>query len=189
MVVAGLLLLAPWLVGRGVRPQLTSIPPARPTTATPVGWPALPPLGTMVPATPATSPPPAPRRPPRVGAGVERLLLALVNAARAQYGCPAVRLDRRLSAAAAGHTQDMARNDLFSHTGSNDSTPLDRAEALGYPGGVSENIARGYATPRAVMAGWLASPPHRANILSCSARVMGAAYIPGGQWWTEMFGE
>ena len=185
LVVAGLLLLVPRVVGSGLRPQLTDIPLAILSTVPPV---AVPPLGTMIPA-PTAAATPATRVPlPPIYADIEQQVLALVNAARLQQGCQPVRLDGRLSAAARGHTEDMAVHDMFSHQGSNGSTPLQRAQARGYPGPVGENIARGYPTPQAVMAGWLASPPHRANILNCSARVMGAAYLAAGEWWTEMFG-
>ncbi len=45
---------------------------------------------------------------------------------------------------------------------------------------VGENLARGYSTAHAVVKAWLASPPHRANLLG-SWRSIGTA-IRGGVW-------
>jgi uncharacterized protein YkwD len=44
------------------------------------------------------------------------------------------------------------------------------ALACGYGKVVGENIGFGYASPRAVVAGWLASPGHRANIVNHASR-------------------
>jgi uncharacterized protein YkwD len=54
----------------------------------------------------------------------------------------------------------------------------------------AENIAQGQATPAAVMADWMASAGHRANILDCDLTTLGVgvAYGPGGPWWTQDFG-
>ena len=77
--------------------------------------------------------------------------------------------------------------------GSNGSDPGDRLRAAGYrtDGGWAENIASGYGNPAAVMAGWMASPGHRANILNCSLRALGVgvARSDGGRlYWTQDFG-
>jgi uncharacterized protein YkwD len=55
---------------------------------------------------------------------------------------------------------------------------------------VGENIARGYPTGRAVVRGWMGSPPHRANILRPQYRLMGIGAARGhGQWWSsQLFG-
>jgi uncharacterized protein YkwD len=118
-------------------------------------------------------------------------ILSRVNAERAKAGCKAVVLDPRLAAAAAGHAQDMATNNYFSHTSRDGRTFVDRIKAQGYPVPRSENIAAGQPTVTAVMDAWMASAGHRANILDCSAVAMGAASANGGSYgiyWVQDFG-
>lgn len=51
--------------------------------------------------------------------------------------------------------------------------------------------ASGYPTPEAVVAAWLNSPGHRANIHNCEARAIGlgvAESADGTRYWTLVFG-
>ena len=124
-------------------------------------------------------------------ASVAGQILSLVNTERAAAGCKPVTLDSRLTAAAAGHAQDMAANDYFSHASKDGRTFVDRITAQGYPAPRSENIAAGQPTVAAVMGAWMASSGHRANILDCSATQMGAASAKGGSfgiYWVQDFG-
>jgi len=207
------LLVAPRLIGTGVRPRLIGDAAPAAVEVPTVGRPGAgaPPGTTRAPRTtaaPDSSRPPArqPATPPtgsraRLPAGLpagpsappataayDRQILALVNSARSGNGCGALALDSRLQAAAREHTRDMAGSGRFSHTGTDASTPFQRAAAHGFTGAVGENIARGYETPRAVMNAWMASPGHRANILNCDFRLLGVGYVAGGSWWTEIFG-
>ena len=50
-----------------------------------------------------------------------------------------------------------------------------------------ENIAKGYATPEAVVKGWMNSPGHRANRLNKSFTHIGVGYVENGNYWTQMF--
>lgn len=118
-------------------------------------------------------------------------VVRLVNVARAAAGCGPVRVDSRLTTAARLHSEDMARQDYFSHTSVDGRSPWDRIEAQGYRAGSAENIAAGYATPAAVMDGWMNSPGHRANILACSSQAIGVGLGRGGSYgtyWTQDFG-
>jgi uncharacterized protein YkwD len=71
-----------------------------------------------------------------------------------------------LQAAAESHAQYLSRTGNFSHTA--------RAEPRSVPGRrtgyqaclVAENIARGQPDIRSVVADWMTSPGHRANILN-----------------------
>lgn len=64
-----------------------------------------------------------------------------VNAYRAQSGLPAYNVNTQLVRAAQAHANDMACNQLFSHTGSNGSTIKSRVAASGYTAAfVSENV-------------------------------------------------
>ena len=130
-------------------------------------------------------------RPTTTAAAPATQILTRVNAERAKAGCKAVVLDPRLTAAAAGHAQDMATNNYFSHTSRDGRTFVDRIKAQGYPVPRSENIAAGQPTVTAVMDAWMASAGHRANILDCSAVAMGAASANGGSYgiyWVQDFG-
>ena len=118
-------------------------------------------------------------------------VVRLVNVERARAGCTAVRVDARLATAARLHSEDMARQDYFSHTSLDGRSPWDRIGAQGYAYGSAENIAAGYATPAAVMTGWMNSPGHRANILNCSNKALGVGIGHGGSYgiyWTQDFG-
>jgi uncharacterized protein YkwD len=136
-------------------------------------------------------------------AAVSRRVLALTNQARAQARhcgargfppAPALTLSAALTRAARAHAQDMAAHRIFSHTGSDGSTPGTRVSRAGYRWSmVGENIASGVGTARAVVAGWLASPHHCANIMTAGYRQMGVAFAispanPQYIDWTEDFG-
>lgn len=125
-------------------------------------------------------------------------IVELTNQERARAGCGPLRVNVQLVQAAQGHSEDMAFNDFFSHTGSNGSSPWDRMEAAGYRWReAGENIAAGYTTPQAAMNGWMNSEGHRNNILRCSFEEIGVGYIyrqndPGAvtyrHYWTQLFG-
>jgi uncharacterized protein YkwD len=126
-----------------------------------------------------------------VGAsGPEGEVVRLTNQERAKAGCPALRVDQRLVLSARRHSADMAANDYFSHTSQNGDSPWIRMERAGYPRPGAENIAKGHASPAAVMEGWMNSSGHRANILNCGLRAIGVGVQTGsgGPWWTQNFG-
>ncbi|MGF7235729.1 MAG: CAP domain-containing protein [Frankia sp.] len=119
-------------------------------------------------------------------------VVTLTNAQRATAGCPALTLDGRLTAAAEAHSVDMAVHNYFGHNSQVGTTPFQRMVAAGYNFTVAaENIAAGQTTPAAVMAAWMASPGHRANILNCALRQIGVGFASGGtygSYWTQDFG-
>lgn len=138
---------------------------------------------------------------------VDQQVIDLVNQQRQQHGCAALTRSAQLSSAATAHSQDMALHDLFSHTGSDGSTMVSRAVAAGYNYSMlAENLAAGAATAEEVVAGWMNSPGHRANILNCDLRELGVGYyvqmddqsnvrLDNGQisgpyryYWTQDFG-
>jgi uncharacterized protein YkwD len=91
-------------------------------------------------------------------------LLRAVNQTRAAHGLRALRIDVRLVRAARSHSQEMLRGDYFTHGDFHG-----RMVAFHVQGPTAgENLAWGngqYATPATVIAEWLASPEHRANLL------------------------
>lgn len=113
--------------------------------------------------------------------------LCLVNRERRAAGERALRPNARLRRAAQTHSRSMAFEDYFEHVGPGGVTPLARLRAVGYISSsragyeVGENIAWGtlyLATPRAVVAAWMASPAHRANILDARFRETGIGVTP-----------
>lgn len=68
-----------------------------------------------------------------------------VNAYRTRSGLPAYTVHPDLTLAAQAHANDMACNNLFVHTGSDDSTPQSRVALSGYiASSVSENVYGSY---------------------------------------------
>ena len=85
-----------------------------------------------------------------------------------------------LTQSAEAHTQDMVANNFFSHTGSNGSTLANRVDATGYTwSSLGENIAAGYPTIDAVLAGWMGSDGHCANLMNPSFNQIGLVCVPG----------
>ncbi|MBV2354071.1 CAP domain-containing protein [Streptomyces sp. J2-1] len=121
--------------------------------------------------------------------GFAARIVSLVNSERAKVGCPALTLNAELTEAAQEHSADMASHATMSHTGSDGSDPGARITAAGYTwSAYGENVAYGYSTPEQVMAGWMASSGHRANILNCSFREIGVGLSQPGDYWTQDFG-
>ncbi|MEV6678831.1 CAP domain-containing protein [Streptomyces erythrochromogenes] len=126
-----------------------------------------------------------------VNGDAESAVLALVNKERAAAGCGALTSNPKLSAAARGYSDTMARAGVMSHTGPDGSTMTSRVEAAGYKwSNLGENIARGQADANAVMKAWMNSSGHRANILNCAFKEIGIGVHKGdgGPWWTQNFG-
>lgn len=113
--------------------------------------------------------------------GYEGTVLELINEERQDQGLPAYTTDSRLRSASLVHATDLACNDFFSHTGSDDSSPSERVSAQGYSwSSVGENIYAGsgsYGSPSSAFQGWMDSPGHRANILSSSFTQIGVGYV------------
>jgi len=120
-----------------------------------------------------------------------RATLCLLNGERARRHLDPLILNRRLSAAARGHSRAMVEQRFFSHTSLDGSSFVDRIRRSGYLEGargwsVGENIAYGsgrLSTPRAIGRAWMNRPGHRANILSTSYQSIGigiAGGTPGG---------
>ena len=85
-----------------------------------------------------------------------------------------------LAQAAAGHSQDMATHNFFSHTGSDGRTLAQRIDAAGYDwSSIGENIAAGQGSINTVVDGWIASPGHCANLLSPGLTQVGLACVRG----------
>lgn len=118
----------------------------------------------------------------------EQEVVRLVNAERAKYGLAALTEDWELSRVARYKSQDMHDNRYFAHTSPIYGTPFQMIRAFGLSYRTAgENIAMGYATPAAVVAGWMNSEGHRANILSSAYTKIGVGYVADGRYWTQQF--
>lgn len=94
----------------------------------------------------------------------EQALIAEVNRTRAAYGLGRLRLDLTLERAARAHSRSMLSSGAFAH-----GSFQRRLSSFGARGpALGENLAWGVgsrSSARAIVAGWLASPGHRANLL------------------------
>ena len=108
----------------------------------------------------------------------EKALLRQMNRIRAQHGLRGLRADHHLERAARFHTHQMLGSGTFAH-GAFGS----RMVAFAVAGRVAgENIAWGTGsrgTARAIVAAWLASPAHRANLLSATYSRVGVGDLVG----------
>jgi uncharacterized protein YkwD len=107
-------------------------------------------------------------------ARIRAAILCLVNRERMARGERPLRANGRLERAAQGYSEEMSLRGFFGHIGRRGATPLRRVRAGGYIYSsrvgyeLGENIGWGtlwMATPRAIVAAWMASPGHRENIL------------------------
>lgn len=118
----------------------------------------------------------------------EQEVIRLVNAIRAEHGLNPLTYDWELSRVARYKSQDMKDNRYFSHTSPVYGSPFRMIKNFGLTYRTAgENIARGYATPQAVVSGWMNSSGHRANILNASFTRIGVGYVAAGHYWTQMF--
>ena len=147
---------------------------------------ATPASATPTAATPAATPAVAVQSDTTCGiANFQSDLQASVNANRAagavcggvSYAAVgAVNWDAQLQNAATAHSTDMATNNFFAHTGSDGSTLRQRVPAAGYNYlKAGENIAAGQTSVAQVMADWMASPSHCANLMQPEFRDLGVS--------------
>jgi uncharacterized protein YkwD len=105
-------------------------------------------------------------------------VVACVNIERTSRGIAALSVNSTLSTAAQNCAERMAASGQMTHSS-------------GPPSGFStwgENIARGYPSAASVVAAWMGSAGHRANILNPSYHRTGVGYVASGNWWCQQFG-
>jgi uncharacterized protein YkwD len=94
------------------------------------------------------------------------------------------------------HSLDMFEQGFFEHVNLEGLQPQDRMNAAGFQGSfLGENIAQGQRTPEEVMAAWMESDGHCANIMRSEYTLIGIGYAPGAtvrggrsDFWTQNFG-
>lgn len=122
----------------------------------------------------------------------EQQVVMLTNQQRAGAGMTPLTINASLTAAAQAHADDQASVDTMSHTGTDGSNAGTRIQRSGYPvQNWGENVAGGYSSPDAVVTAWMASPGHRANIVSGSFTEIGIAIAyaaDGTAYWAMELG-
>jgi uncharacterized protein YkwD len=155
-----------------------------------------PPAPAPVVEAPAPAPPPPKRPPPpsRSIATIVDTLFMLTNRERTRADLTPLRRSAELSRAAELQAEQMAAAGKLAHEipGSRYPTLASRLKLVGYTYRSSgENVAEGYTSGAALMAGWMTSPPHRANILSAryTETGVGMARSKSGRVYTvQVFG-
>ena len=123
---------------------------------------------------------------------------ALLNAARAvPRNCgstpapavgPLTKWNPKLQASAQRHSDDMAVNNFFSHTGSDGSNSYSRAADAGYPrsGAADDILSRSIgASPSQIVDAWVASPGHCSSVMYGGHTIVTAA--TNGMYTTVVF--
>ena len=125
---------------------------------------------------------------------VAAAVIAATNQQRARNGLPALATSSKLMDAALLHAKQMAQYQKLSHeiSGAPYPTLATRLQAVGYVyRDAAENVAWNQPDPQAVLASWMSSPGHRANILDPSLTQIGAAMArssKGEPYWIQVFG-
>jgi uncharacterized protein YkwD len=126
--------------------------------------------------------------PPRITpTQASEAVVCLMNERRLAAGVRGLTSDARLQRAAQRHSKAMDAANFFAHESAMDGSPLARIRATGYFAGAvswgfAENIhwgKRAFASPRRTVARWMASPPHRASLLSGRYRQVGVGIAIG----------
>ncbi len=120
-------------------------------------------------------------------------VLRLVNIEREKRGISAVVFDDKLNKAAKIRSDETAV--LYSHTRPNGQSCFTILDYVGITNvAAAENIAAGYKSPAAVVAGWMNSTGHRKNILNSAYKKMGIGYtyVKSGDmgysdFWAQLF--
>lgn len=104
-------------------------------------------------------------------------LLADTNTSRAQNGVASLKLNGKLDAAAQAKANDMASRNYWSHNTPEGNPPWVFVTAQGYSyQKLGENLAAGFGDEQATINGWMASPPHRENLLDPAFSDVGFGY-------------
>jgi hypothetical protein len=104
-------------------------------------------------------------------------LLADTNAQRGSSGVASLSLNDKLDAAAQAKADDMAARNYWSHYTPEGNPPWVFVSAQGYSyQKLGENLAAGFSDEQSTINGWMASPPHRENLLDPSFSEVGFGY-------------
>lgn len=107
-------------------------------------------------------------------------VVASTNAERASQGLQPLRISQKLSSAAAAKATDMFADNYWAHVAPDGTTPwtfiIQAAYSYQHAG---ENLAKDFSNTPSMMSAWMASPTHRANIVSDKYTDIGIAVVQG----------
>ena len=129
---------------------------------------------------------------------IVELILKQVNLKRAINGVGRLTPNRRLTAAAQKHAEQMARRDFVDHRSPGGRSLRDRIATEGYSWRViAENLSAGQSSPESTVESWMTSPGHRENMLNSEYLEVGMGYaVPSKEgkrprysnYWVVVFG-
>jgi len=121
----------------------------------------------------------------------EQEVIDLTNAERKKADLPPLAPDAKLTAAARGHAANMAKQEKVDHV-LDEKGLKDRVADAGYKArATGENVAWNAGGPRQALEVWMASEPHKANILRAEYTDIGVAVAKsekGEPYWVQVFG-
>ena len=151
------------------------------------GIPSIPDIPGIPRCSPSPSPSPAPSPAPSPGTPIIGDVAGVgeaVNKARASRGLSAVEILPVLNCAAARHALDTGKRGMCSHTGSDGSSPWDRAKDCGtFANG--EIIACGQGDATTAVNAWTLSPGHAAIMYDGGQKKMGVGM--SNNYWVIIF--
>ena len=107
-------------------------------------------------------------------------IIRLTNIQRTSAGLSEVKLDTKLSAAAAQKAADMFARNYWAHISPVGTQPWYFITESGYSYRYAgENLARDFSDAKSVVDAWVASPSHRENLLNSRYQDIGIAIIDG----------
>ena len=107
-------------------------------------------------------------------------LIELTNKERRMYGLNELTYSAELSSAALAKANNMLSLQYWDHYGPNGETPWQFIRGAGYDYiYAGENLAKGFSTSEGVVEAWMASPSHKANIVSANYKEIGITAVRG----------
>lgn len=115
-------------------------------------------------------------------------VVELTNVERQKHGLAPLQIDEALSKVARVKSEDMAKQNYFSHNSPTYGSPFDMMKQFGISYRTAgENIAMGQRSPQEVVNAWMNSEGHRANILNSNFTHIGVGHASNGNYWTQQF--
>lgn len=115
-----------------------------------------------------------------LAAVIQNEIISLTNAQRAQNSVGVLAENKRLDFAAQAKADDMAAKGYFAHNGPDGKQPWAWIDGAGYDYQYAgENLAVRFVDSKDVLAGWMASPTHRANIVKPAYTDIGVGIAQG----------
>ena len=115
-----------------------------------------------------------------LAAVIQSEIISLTNAERTQNSVGELAENKQLDVAAQQKASDMAAKGYFAHDGPDGKTPWMWIDGSGYTYQYAgENLAVRFVDSKDVVAGWMASPTHRANIVKPAYTDIGVGIAQG----------